>query len=231
MDRDLIKSILLSSIKPIIFLLLVTVIVITIIYSVKEVKYVCKHRSARPYNEIINDLALSSDGKFINKDARAVASIIYDYRTQFIYDYKSKNNYINIFEIINPKIPYTADKLNDITLYRLVTCNAMAFSKMIAFAYVYNNNKFIQCINAYDKEKKIFNEIEPGKSTKDIIIKDILKFGDASVEDLKNSINSRIKRNNLDKSITNEMIDSVINSLNGMNDEQLYNLINHGLIE
>ncbi len=216
---------------PVIVLLIILVIIIAIRLCIIELNQTCKWRHCPPISELIKTVQITRNGDFINKEARAIAQLIYEYRSRFVYDYTMKNNYINVFKVRSPNVPYKIDELSDMALYRLSTCTGAEFSKMMAFAYVYNNARFIECINAYNTQTRTFGSIDLKRSTRDIIIKDILHFGDASINDLKLAIESEAKRMNLNTGISSKLIESVVNSLNAMTDEQLYNLINHGLIE
>jgi len=231
MKLDTLKDMASKYTKPILLLATIAIIVVFLILSINEIKYDCQYRHTSSYNDLLNKMILNNNGTFSDTNGKLMAQTIYTYRSQFAYDYSDSNNYINIFDIHKPSTPYGIDALSDVALYKLATCDISEFSKMVMFTYVFNNDKYNQCIAAYDTNSKKFKKIESEKSTRDIIIKDILKFGDSSISDLKKSIKARINTIGMDPSITDSLINAVIDSLNNMSDEGLYNLISIGLVE
>jgi hypothetical protein len=231
MRADIFKSIVRKSSKPILLLMCIAVIVVFMILIVREISHDCRYRHCPDYDRLMDKMKLTKDGTFQTMDGKLIARLIYEYRSKFEYKHVQRNNYISIFDIHILDSPLPIDTINDITLHKLATCDVADFSKMVAFTYVFNNDNYMKCINAYDPTTKKFNVVKNGISTKDVIIKYILKFGDASVLDLKESMRKRASKMGINPSITNVMITSVIDKLNVMTDEQLYNLITVGLIE
>ncbi len=230
MDTKILIDIARMSIKPLILIFCLAMAILFGILSIKQLNYDCQYKHMKSFNEIIELIKLSDDGTFETQHGKSIAQCIYNYRKQFVYEYGDSNNYIDIFAIFKPPSPPDSNSLNDISLYKLVTCNVLAFSKMVTFIYVFNNPQYFNCIKAYDHSSKKFNSINNERSTRDIIIKDILKFGDPSIPDLKQSIETQIKKINSNTSISQSLVSSVIDTLHNMNDEQLFNLINSGLV-
>ncbi len=213
--------------KPAAMAICVALAITFIVLTIHEVGHDCQYRHAPPYSSIISKLTLTKDGAFMDADARLVAETIYSYRSQFLYSAQASD--IGVFQARRPKEPYAASALTDMSLYKLTTCSALVFSKMMAFAYVFNNPNYIKCINAFDHSSKQFAEVEPGRTTKDVIIKDILKLNDADVEELKRTLQENIDRSKK-VLIAEKVVQSMMDTLGRMTDEQLYRLITDGTL-
>jgi hypothetical protein len=218
--------------KFILLLLMLVLAVVLTIYLIPQITAECQYRHTDSYRSVMNLVKLDKDGQFTTVDGRLIAQSIYTYRSKFLYDItNTDNNYIDIFSVRSPVVPYTVDMLSDVALYKLVVCSEKRFSRVMTFVYVYNNPLYTQCINAYNPTTKTFSEIISGRSTRDIIVKDILKFGDESTADLKAAIQQKISRVDVDPNISDAMITGVVDTLNSAPEEELYNLIEYKLVE
>ncbi len=219
-------------VKLIILLLMLVLAVVLTIYLIPQINTDCQYRHTESYRSVMNLVKLDKNGTFTTVDGRLIAQAIYTYRSKFVYDLtNADNNYIDIFSVRSPVVPYTIDMLSDVALYKLVVSSEKRFSRIMAFAYVYNNPLYIKCINAYNPTAKTFSEVIPGRTTRDVIVKDVLKFGNEFTADLKAAIQSKISRVDIDPGITDAMIAAVVENLNSAPDEELYNLIEYKLVE
>lgn len=220
-----------KSIKPLFALVSFILMVIIFIELMKSGEYECKYRHSEPYTTTINNIKINPDGKFINQDARTLASMIYSYRTKVVFNSKIDNNYINVFGIQRPSLPYNTNELNDLTLYKLITCDIRDFDKMMFFVYVFNSPLYESCIKRYDPSTKKFVNQDDGRLVKDIIIKSLLKFGDENETDLRKSIEMKINENTESSKLSPTLIKAIVDTLVNMPDEQLYKFIVDGLVK
>jgi hypothetical protein len=174
----------------------------------------------------IAKISLDSQKQFKTNDIRSMAKILYSYKAMYEYDASATDDFVSLFAITRPSRLPPADSLHDITLYKLLSTDR--FSIMASYIPIFNHPNYVDCINAYDPSSKTFRSIVANRSTKDIIIKDILNIGDDSVSDLKSSINAYLKKVNpaFDTTEATMFENILLNS----EDEELYNLLDRGFM-
>lgn len=174
----------------------------------------------------IDRISLDSYKRFKSNDVRSMAKILYTYKSLYEYDASATDDFVSLFAISRPSRLPPADSLQDITLYKLLTTDR--FSILASYIPIFNHPNYVDCINAYDPSSKKFLPIIDSRSTKDIIIKDILNIGDDTITDLKTSIDAYLKTSNPTFDTTKAtMFESIL--LNA-EDEELYNLLDRGFM-
>ncbi len=124
---------------------------------------------------------LDKNCNFKSRDLRLMAERIYEYRLEHEYTPPS-DTFISIFMMRNKPDPANlpaAESLSDIALHHLVTATDK-FSLLISYIPIFNHPRYIDCLKAFDQKTRLFRGIDSERSTKDIIIQDILGFGDES---------------------------------------------------
>lgn len=142
----------------------------------------CAKLQSPTFNNLVN--GLNSNFEFKNEKLKLMAQRIYEYRSSV--EYKSASDeFISIF--INPKDPTSPIDvslfINDVALHKLATADANMFNVLVSYIPIFNHPRYLECIRAYDSSSMEFKNIDSNKSTKEIIINDILRIDEISVDD------------------------------------------------
>lgn len=171
-------------------------------------------------------ISLDSYKQFKTNEVRTMAKILYTYKATYEYDVSASDDFISFFAIKKPTRLPPADSLQDITLFKLLSTDQ--FSLMASYIPIFNHPNYVDCINAYNSRSKTFDSIDNSRSTRDIIIKDILMIQDTSDHDLTTIIKSYLMNANPAFDSTQAtMFESIL--LNA-DDEELYNLLDRGFM-
>lgn len=150
---------------------------------------------------------------FRNKVFRAMCEHIYDYRVLKDYKYPSEPAHLICKNIKYPHHPPKHSELSDVALFMLATVGinedvdmAQAFTVRMSYVQVINHPLYLDCIRAYFNGA--FGSIHPQKSTRNIIIHEILGVDTTLSED--------------------EHIKQAQIQMSALTDEQLYKILTIG---
>ncbi len=187
----------------------------------------CYKSNAPTYAQLLT--SLNSNYKLKHTAYRTMASRIYEYRIANEYS-RIADTYISIFMAKQmTTVPPPSSELNDFCLYKLATSSTDRFNILVSYIPIFNHPRYIECIKSYDTVSKTFKSIDPDRSTKEIIIRDVLNIDDASKATLSESILSYVQQSNptFDASTVTPFINSWLSTTT---DESLYNLLINGYI-
>lgn len=113
-----------------------------------------------------------------NKSLRLMAERILEYKLTHEQG-TTDDAFVNIFLVGKSPTPYklTVENLSDLCVHKLITTRSEEFPKLIYYVPIFNHELYNRCIGSYDLTTKKFSNFDNSKSTKDIIIEDILKIG------------------------------------------------------
>lgn len=182
----------------------IAVLVLTILLGLQMARD-CTHHHAPPLSRL--NLAA---GKFRKGDARVLAERIYEYRSQYLFSAAATDAYLDLFKKPVLAEPVPVADLSDVALHTLISCPAQQFSTLMRYAPMFNNSRYLDCVNAY--RNGTFAEIQAGRATRDIIVRDVLDIDDVHVDNLLDAVYTRLKSVNpsYDQSAA-RMIDTLLN--------------------
>lgn len=169
---------------------------------------------------------LNSDCSFKTISLRLMAERIYEYRSlkEFI---KPGGQYVSIFMATGVSSPPPVASLSDIALFKLATASKDRFSILISYIPIFNHPRYVECLKAYSKKSLSFKSIDSSRTTRDIIIKDLLGVGNRSRDELKSTLGNYFKQSipassfaNMDQFITAVLLDTP--------DTKIYELLQTG---
>lgn len=169
---------------------------------------------------------LTDDYKFKNISLKEMAKRIYEYRMKHEYP-KLKDKIINIYKVLgNRDMVPESSNVQDITLYKIATAkDDNEFMNHINFIHIYENNRYIDVVKAYDPQLNEFKDIDEQIPINTLILKHLLQlYSDES--ELRDNITrmfmssfSQANNDQIDKFVT-ETVKMLLTS-----DEWLYRLI------
>lgn len=164
------------------------------------------------FADILN--GLGSKYRFKTKSMRTAAEQLYEYKVHNEFDNTKKVD-ISILLQKNKVIdPPPASSLTDVCLHKLSTSKD-DFNKLMYFVPIFNNPIYPKVIQSYNSKTKTFKNFDKNKSTKRIIIDDLLNINEQSI----------VVDN---PSIDETLLKRIINDVNTfLNDEWIYQLLKY----
>lgn len=161
---------------------------------------------------------------FRSNTLRLMAQKIYQYKATNEFN-PTEDTYVSVFMAGNKlnMLPPASD-LNDVCLHKLATSTKDSFNKLIYYIPVFNHPMYAKCVLSYNHKLQKFKNFDRSRSTRDIIIRDVLNIDDPSNPDLESSIVA-LPNVQLSESIYLKIIDELKNP---GNDQLLYVLLNSG---
>lgn len=191
------------------FSIICLIIVVAIFaYILNHQQCIIKHS---PSMDILVN-GLNKDYKFKNLRLRAMAESIFNYRLKYEYT-KPEDEFVSIFSKLNASAEIAKpSNLSDVALYKLATASdSTHFNNLIFYIPIFNHERYVECIKAFDNESKTFRKIDEAKSTSDIIITEIFGI-------------------DMTSSTTDEELIHVRNEIQNNGDEVLFLILENGFI-